>query len=36
MRLNEITLATKVERLIKALKSANWKENIDVDIRLSD
>lgn len=35
-KINEITDAAKVERLIKALKNANWKENIDVDSRLPD
>src|SRR5690625_1331886 len=31
-KINEITDATKVERLITALKNANWEENTDVDI----
>jgi len=35
-KINEITDATQVERLIKALKGANWEENIDVDIEPPD
>lgn len=35
-KINEITDATKVESLIKALKSANWEENTDVDIEPPD
>lgn len=31
-KINEITDTAKVERLIKALKNANWEENTDVDI----
>ena len=35
-KINEITDATQVERLIKALKNANWEENTDVDIEPPD
>src|SRR5699024_9496865 len=35
-KINEISDAAQVERLIKALKSANWEENTDVDIEPPD
>ena len=33
---NELTNAEKIEELIKTLKSAPWKDNVDVDIRAED
>lgn len=33
---NEITDSTLVEKLIKALRSADWEENVDVDIKPED
>lgn len=35
-KINEITDTTKVEKLITALKNANWEENTDVDIEPPD
>lgn len=34
--INEVSNPEDVERLIKTLKSINWKENVDVDIRPAD
>lgn len=35
-QINEITDPTRVEKLIQYLKGAEWKENVEIDIRLPD